>query len=709
MTRLGASGIEVVAAPHLTGDDDKEHRHLNRELSWLDFNERVLALAEDPQRPLLERVKFLAIFSQNLDEFFQIRVAGLKEQSSAGLVRQTHDEMTPQEQLSAIRERVTGLTARRSQLFNDEIIPALDKEAIRFATWSDLTSEDRLWLGEYFSARIFPVLTPLAVDPAHPFPFVSSLSLNLAVVASDPTASAPHFARVKVPPSLPRFVPLPDGERFVPLEELVAGRLEALFPGMEVLAHHPFRITRDADLEVEEDEADDLLAAIETSLRQRRRSPDAVRLELASGTSTYVTDLLTDELELERTDVYESPGLLDLSALWQIYALNRPHLKDEPWVPGTQARLADVSRDHPHGSKIFDVLKAGDMLVHHPYDSFATSVGLFIEQAALDPDVLAIKWTLYRTSGPPSPIIRNLIHAAEAGKQVVALVELKARFDEEANIAWAHALEEAGVHVVYGVVGLKTHAKIALVVRQEGDELVRYTHVGTGNYNPNTATVYEDIGVLSADQDVGADLSDLFNFLTGYSRQRAFRKLLVAPLMLREQILDLISREAKRGDGRIVMKLNGLADVEIIDALYDASQRGAEIDLIIRGVCGLRPGAPGLSERIRVRSILGRFLEHSRIFRFGRDAVDTEYYIGSADLMERNLSRRVEALLPVTDAVSRARIDEILEVELSDDALAWELSADGTWHRVANATDVDAHGRFRELALARARSADADG
>jgi polyphosphate kinase len=707
--------IEVVAAPHL-GPAEK---YLNRELSLLDFQARVLALAEDTNRPLLERAKFLAIFSENVDEFFQVRVAGLKAQKQAGIGRSANEALTPAEQLGLIRERVIDLTARRDLLFVDEVAPALQKEGITFVAWQELSDHEQTSLADYFDNKIHPVLTPLAVDPGHPFPYISNLSLNLAVVISDPTDPEPRFARVKVPPSLHRFIALPDGERFLPFEQLIAARLESLFPGMQIVGHHPFRVTRNADLEVEEDEADDLLAAIEGGLRQRRRSPHVVRLEIGTGLADYVRELLLDELELADSDVYSGPAPLDLTGLWEVYSLDRPELKDEAWTPVTHPRLAGIRKRRVTGpgttvpdhrpaafadhdpTTIFDILRAGDVLVHHPYDSFPTSIETFIEQAADDSRVLAIKWTLYRTSGGDSPIIRNLIRAAENGKQVVALVELKARFDEEANIAWARALEEAGVHVVYGLVGLKTHAKIALVVRQEGDRLVRYTHVGTGNYNPNTATVYEDVGVLSADAEVGADLSDLFNFLTGYSRQRSFRNILVAPLILRDQLLDLIAQESARSNGRIVIKINHLVDPAMIDALYTASQRGARIDLIVRGTCSLRPGVPDLSENIKVRSILGRFLEHSRIFRFGADPKEATYYIGSADLMGRNLDGRVEVLLPITDPVLKVRLAEILDVSMNDDALAWELQPDGEWKRAHGGRDFDAHSELQQLAVRR--------
>ncbi len=722
MTHLGTT--EVVAAPHFGSDG-----LLNRELSWLDFNERVLSLADEPERPLLERTRFLAIFSANLDEFFQVRVAGLAEQVRLGIRTPSPDGLTPTEQLAAIRARVSVLCARQQRIFAQEIAPDLEKERIRFVEWSECDDDDRRWLSSFFQRQIFPVLTPLAVDPAHPFPYISNLSLNLAVVVSDPTEPHSRFARVKVPPSLPRFIALPDGERFMPLEELIAGRLDALFPGMDVLEHHAFRVTRNADLDVEEDEAEDLLEAIELGLRQRRLSPHVVRLEVADGLPDKVKEVLLDELDLDDSSVYACSGMLDLGGLASLYPLDRPDLKEPDWAPTTQTRLANVRRrallpprevgtstvvdpsrrpvaaELDEGRSIFDVLRDGDVLVHHPYDSFASSVETFIEQAADDPAVLAIKWTLYRTSGPPSPIVRNLIRAAEAGKQVVALVELKARFDEAANILWARALEEAGVHVVYGVVGLKTHAKIALVVRQEKDHIARYTHVGSGNYNPNTATIYEDIGVLSADPDVGADVSDLFNFLTGYSRQRAFRRLCVAPYGMRDQLLDLIRREEKQADrGHIVMKVNNLVDPQVIEALYSASSAGTQVDLIVRGVCCLRPGVEGLSENIRVRSILGRYLEHSRIFRFGAAPDEADYFVGSPDVMGRNLDGRVEVIAPVTEPALRERIEEILTTNMADDVQSWELTPDGSWARRVTTDGVATHARLRELALARAHS-----
>ncbi|MEA2521184.1 MAG: polyphosphate kinase [Actinomycetota bacterium] len=673
-------------------------RFLNRELSWLEFNARVLALAEDAGIPLLDRVKFLAIYAQGLDEFFQIRVAGLQEQRDAGVVTATPEGSTPGEQLDAIRVRVEGLRHRADRVLEADLIPALEKADIRVVTWDQLAPDERDHLATEFQDRIFPVLTPLSVDPAHPFPYISSLSLNLAAVVRDPMTGGRRFARVKVPPLLPRFVPLPDTGRFIPLEQVIAANLGELFPGMEIIGHHVFRITRDADVELEEDEAEDLLEAVETVLRRRRRGATPVRLEVDSTITDEVRGLLLRELDLDPDEVYVAEGLLDLGGLWSFVELDRPDLKMAPWTPVTPARLAG---DGEHPADIFEVLRGGDLLVHHPYDSFQASMVAFIEQAARDPNVLAIKQTLYRTSAD-SPIVRALIRAAEVGKQVVALVELKARFDEQANITWARALEQAGVHVVYGVVGLKTHAKVCLVVRREEGGVRRYGHIGTGNYNPSTARLYEDVGVLTADRQLGSDLTDLFNLLTGYSRQREYGKLLVSPVTLRPRLEELIAEQIDRDDGRITLKMNSLVDPDIIDALYLASQAGVRIDLLIRGICCLRPGVPGLSDGIRVRSLVGRFLEHSRIFRFGPPG-DARYFIGSADLMPRNLDRRVEAAAPVEDGALRARLDQIIEASLEDDTLAWELEPDGSWQRVRTERGMDAQEHLMALATQRSR------
>jgi polyphosphate kinase len=679
-----------VAAPEPT--------YFNREVSWLDFNGRVLALAENQGIPLLERLKFLAIFDNNLDEFFQVRVAGLKEQLVSGIHVQSPDGLTPGEQIEQIRERVLALDERVTRVFVDDLLPQLRSEGILILGWDELSSADREHLSEVFARDVFPVLTPLSVDTAHPFPYISNLSLNLAVVVRDPTTRHTRFARLKVPAILPRYLRLEDRLAFVPLDQVIAAQLEELFPGMEIVSTHTFRITRNADLELEEDEADDLLVAVEENLRQRRLSPMVVRLEVDQAIGERSLSLLMRELGLQPNDVYEVRRQLGLQGLWELYDIDRPDLKEPPWNPTTQARLVPVDgtpRD------LFAEIRAGDILVHHPYDSFHTSVAAFVDRAARDPHVLAIKQTLYRTSGRESPIVRSLIRAANSGKQVAALVELKARFDEEANINWARVLEEAGVHVVYGLVGLKTHSKVTLVVRREGDQLRRYVHVGTGNYNPATATIYEDVGLLSADPDLGTDVTDLFNFLTGYSRQVDYRRLLVAPLTLRRRLTEMIEAQARPG-GRIILKMNSLVDVRMIRTLYDASQAGAEIDLIVRGVCCLKPGVEGLSERIRVRSLVGRFLEHSRIFRFGADAEGPEYYIGSADLMPRNLDNRVEAVVPVLDPDLRASVQEILDVELSDDVLAWELGPDGEWTKVPTVHGIETHVRLEEFALARA-------
>ncbi|MCC5948322.1 MAG: RNA degradosome polyphosphate kinase [Nitriliruptoraceae bacterium] len=681
------------------GDDPDAVRYLNRELSWVQFNERVLALAEDPELELLERAKFLAIFQSNLDEFYQVRVAGLKEQVAAEATGRNPDGISPADQLAAIDALVTTLARRHATIFREELVPALAEQGIRFADWTTLSDQDRRHLVAIFEERVFPVLTPLAVDPAHPFPYISNLSMNLAVLVRDPSSEQTRFARVKIPPVLPRFLVMPDGERFVPLEQVIGAHLDRLFPGLEVVEHHVFRVTRNADFEVEEEEADDLLQAIESELT-RRRFGRVVRLEVEPDMTPTALELLIRELAIATDDVIELVGPLDLSGLWALYDLDRPDLKQPAFVATTQPRLTP-----PAGEELdlFGTLREGDVLVQHPYDSFTTSVQAFIETAARDPNVLAIKQTLYRTSGPGSPIIRALLDAAEEGKQVVALVELKARFDEEANIEWARALEEAGVHVAYGVVGLKTHTKIALVVRSESGRVRRYAHIGTGNYNDKTARVYEDVGLLTADPDLGADLSDLFNVLTGYSRQSEYRKLLVAPTSFRSRMLELIARETAADDGHILLKMNSLVDREIIDALYDASSAGTQVELIVRGICCLRPQVPGLSETITVRSVVGRYLEHSRVFRFGSASRGYDYIIGSGDLMPRNLDRRVEALTPVEDPVLEERLEEVLQVALSDDMLAWELGPDAVWHRVPTAEGIESHLTLQRRAQQRGR------
>jgi len=656
-----------------------QHRYLNRELSWVDFNARVLALAADTSLPLLERAKFLAIFASNLDEFYMVRVAGLKRRDEMGLTVRSADGLTPREQLRRLEDRTRQLATRHALVFLDSVRPALAEQGIYFVGWADLSDTERADLSTYFQEQVFPVLTPLAVDPAHPFPFVSGLSLNLAVTVKTPEDGGQHFARVKVPDNVDRFVRLNsnDGQtetiRFLPMEELIAAFLPALFPGMEIVERHAFRITRNADMDVE-DRDEDLLQALERELARRRFGPP-VRLEISGDMSEHMMGLLLRELDVDPGDVVQLPGLLDLSALWQVYAVDRPALKDPPFVPATNPAFAE--RETP--KSIFATLRDGDVLVHHPYESFSTSVQRFIEQAAADPHVLAIKQTLYRTSGD-SPIVNALIEAAAAGKQVVALVELKARFDEKANIKWARALEDAGVHVVYGLVGLKTHCKTCLVVRREGSTIRRYCHIGTGNYNPKTARLYEDVGLLTAAPDIGADLTDLFNSLTGYSRKVGYRNLLVAPEGIRKGILECIERETAahregRG-GRIRIKANAIVDEGIIDGLYRASQSGVRVEVVVRGICALRPGVEGFSENITVRSILGQFLEHSRVMHF--EAID-EFWIGSADMMHRNLDRRVEVMAQVKDRRLTGYLNEVFESAMHPSTRCWELGSDGNW------------------------------
>jgi polyphosphate kinase len=672
-------------------------RFENRELSWLEFNARVLALAEDPEVPLLERVRFIAIYSNNLDEFFQVRVAGLHEQLEMGAPAGP-DGLFAAEVLTAIQARVRTLSTRRNRILTKGILPALAKKDIRIVSWADLSKADRLAMRHRFEEQIFPVLTPLAVDPAHPFPYLSDLSLSLAIVVRDPETRQRRFARVKVPQNLPRFVAVRDGVRYIPIEQVVAAHIDRLFPGMEIIAQHPFRVTRDADMEVEADEAEDLLSAIEESVRRRQRSLEAVRVEVDPSMPKSIVALLLEELDLTSRDVYVTKPFVGVGSLMELTTIDRPDLRYEPWTSVTQRRLAPVLR----GTRtIFDVIAEGDLLVQHPYDSWDTSVAAFLDAAAKDPRVLAVKQTLYRTSLKDSPVIQALVRAAAAGKQTVAMVELKARFDEQANIEWARILEEAGVHVVYGVVGLKTHAKLSMVVREEDGKIRRYCHVGTGNYHPGTATAYEDIGLMTADPEIGADVSDLFNYITGYSRQDGYRRVLVAPLGLRRQLLAMIHEETAAGaDGRIVMKMNSLVDPTMIDALYDASAAGVRIDLIVRGACCLRANVPGLSDNIRVRSLVGRFLEHSRVFRFGSDRRGARYYIGSADLMQRNLDHRVECVAPVLDQDLTIHLQEILRLELEDDALAWELGAKG-WSKVPSRQGVDANEALMELARSR--------
>lgn len=678
-------------------------RFANRELSWLDFNRRVLALAEDEHLPLLERAKFLAIFHQNLDEFFQVRVAGVLGQVVAGVRDRTADGLSPTEQLLAIRHRLGTILEDADAVWADQLVDDLADAGIRFVGWNELDGATQSSMTELFERRLFAALTPLTVDPAHPFPYISNLSLNLGVMVRDPGIGEVRFGRVKLPTLVPRFLACPDGVRFLPLEDLIAAHLSRLFVGLEIVHHFTFRVTRNADLELEEDEAEDLLAAVELEIR-RRRFGNAVRLQVSDDAPPEGIELLCDELSLGAESVDQSAVPMDLGGLWGVYGIDRGELKFPDHPALTQRRLLG---DEDVSLNVRSVIAAGDVLVHHPYDSFATSTEAFIRQAANDPSVAAIKMTLYRTAGG-SPIVAALIKAAESGKQVVALVELKARFDEENNIEWARRLETAGVHVVYGVLGLKTHTKIALVVRNEADGGVRlYSHVGTGNYNHKTARIYEDYGLLTCNEEVGADLAELFHVLTSGSQHGRYRHLLVAPDHLRPRLSELIAGEIAAGPvaGSITMKMNSLVDPGLIDELYRASQAGIRVDLVIRGICCLRPGVPGLSETITVRSIVGRYLEHSRVYRFANGAGPGQpaLYIGSADLMPRNLDRRVEAVVPILDDALRARIDRNLELTLADDVLSWELGADG-WQRVDTKVGIETHLAIRDDCLERGSS-----
>ncbi len=669
-----------VEPPYVADDDALPvDRFLDRELSWLAFNERVLELAEDPMLPLLERVRFAAIFASNLDEFFMVRVAGLKRRIAAGVAVPSVSGSTPRDVMSTVLSRSADLMQRSGHLFHDELVPTLGKAGIELLRWPDLTGEEQVEARELYVRRIYPVLTPLAVDPAHPFPYISGLSLNLAVGVRNPESGKTHFARVKIPPIFPRWLPLGE-ERFVALEDVIGAHLDLLFPGMEVVDHHAFRVTRNEDLEVEEDDAENLLKALEKELLRRRFGPP-VRLEVEEDIAPHVLELLVSELDVTEAEVVSLAGPLDLRGLTAIADLDRVELKFPRFVPGTHPDLAAVETASP--ADLFSALSERDVLLHHPYDSFATSVQRFIEQAAADPQVLAIKQTLYRTSGD-SPIIDALIDAAEAGKQVLVLVELKARFDEQANIRWARKLEHAGCHVVYGLLGLKTHCKLALVVRDEPDGLRRYTHIGTGNYNPKTARLYEDFGLLTSNDDIADDVTDLFNNLSGYSRRSQYRGLLVAPSGVRTGIGERIAREVEHHDAgrpaRIRIKCNALVDESIVDALFQASRAGVPIEILTRSVCTLRPGVPGLSETVTVRSVLGRYLEHSRVLWF-ENGGDPEAWIGSADLMHRNLDRRVETLVRVPSSAHVRELGELLSLAFDDGTASWHLEADSTWTR----------------------------
>ena len=684
-----ADDFDDVLAPET--EDLPADRYLDRELSWLAFNQRVLELAEDPDVPLLERVNFLAIFASNLDEFFMVRVAGLKRRIVTGIAVPTNTGRSPQQVLDDISAMAHDLQERHERAFHDLIKPALDAEDIHIESWSDLGDIDRQPLDDFFSEQIFPVLMPLAVDPAHPFPYISGLSLNLSVRIRNPQTTAVEFARLKVPPILARFIQLPDDGsgrlRYIAIEDLISNHVQELFPGMEVLEHHEFRVTRNEDVEIEEDESENLIQALERELLRRRFGPP-IRLEITEDMDNVTLDLLISELGITENEVYRLPAPLGLTGLFEISHLDRPHLKYPPHLPITSTQfLPSEPTEEPD---IFRSIRAGDVLVHHPYESFATSVQAFLEHAAADPQVLAIKQTLYRTSGD-SPIIEALIRAAESGKSVLALVEIKARFDEQANISWAKKLEKSGVHVVYGLVGLKTHCKLALVIRQESDgTLGHYSHVGTGNYNPKTSRIYEDYGYFTADNQVGKELTRLFNELSGYAIEKKYRRMLVAPRYLRRGLLKHIKDEIKNQHAgkpaRIRLKLNSLVDEVIIDALYRASMAGVPVDIWVRGICALVPGQPGLSENITVKSVLGRYLEHSRIFWFENSGKPT-VYIGSADMMHRNLDRRVEALLHITDPLHIEQLDNQLTRGMSDDMQSWSLTTEGAWERHSYAED----------------------
>ncbi|GLJ61886.1 polyphosphate kinase [Microbacterium barkeri] len=677
---------EIVEAPDASLP---EHRFMDRELSWLAFNNRVLELAEDPALPLLERANFLAIFASNLDEFFMVRVAGLKRRIVTGLAVPTNVGTAPAKVLSNISELAHELQARHAAVWNDDLKPALSEAGIDFVRWDELTDSERADLYEYFQAQVFPVLMPLAVDPAHPFPYISGLSLNLAIRIRNARTGREEFARLKVPQMLPRLVQVPAKDdapgsiRYLALEDLIAENLADLFPGMEILDHHAFRLTRNEDVTIEEDESENLIQALEAELLRRRFGPP-IRLEITEDMDDVTLDLLIRELDISEQEVYRLPSPLDLRSLFSLGKIDRPELKFKPHLPVTPLAFQPADADSKHArADIFGAIRKGDVLVHHPYESFATSVQAFLEQAARDPHVLAIKQTLYRTSGD-SPIVQALIDAAEAGKQVLALVEVKARFDEANNIEWARKLEKAGVHVVYGLVGLKTHCKLALVIREEKGLLRHYTHVGTGNYNPKTSRIYEDLGLFTCDPDVGRDVTRLFNELSGYAIEKKFKRLLVAPLHLRKGLLRLIERERRNAlagkPAHVRIKVNSMVDEQIIDALYRASLAGVQVDVWVRGICSLRVDLPGVSDNIRVRSVLGRYLEHARIFAFANDG-DPEVYIGSADMMHRNLDRRVEALVRVAKPQHVKELQAFFDLGMDDASATWHLGAEGVWTR----------------------------
>lgn len=699
--------FDMENAPELVAE-----RYLDRELSWLAFNQRVLELAEDPRLPVLERANFLAIFASNLDEFFMVRVAGLKRRILTGLAVPTNVGRSPHDVLNDISTKAKELQDRHARAYQELVRPAMAEAGIRVVEWEDLGDREVRHLHDYFSRQIFPVLMPLAVDPAHPFPYISGLSLNLSVRVRNSRTGRQEFARVKVPQMLHRFVRVDPDEtiedaRYIALEDLIANHLGDLFPGMEIVEHHVFRVTRNEDVEIEEDETENLLQALEKELLRRRFGPP-IRLEITDHMDDVTLGLLSRELDVPEQGIFRLPGPLDLSGLFDLARLDRPELHYPTHVPATARQL--MPSEPNLKADVFAAVSKQDVLVHHPYESFATSVQAFIEQAATDPDVLAIKQTLYRTSGD-SPIVEALIDAAESGKQVLALVEIKARFDEQANITWARKLEKAGVHVVYGLVGLKTHCKLALVIRQEKGGLRHYSHIGTGNYNPKTSRTYEDLGLLTADDQVGKDLTRLFNELSGYAIEKKFKRLLVAPLHLRRGLLKLIAAEVRNAEeGRpsgIRIKVNSMVDEAIIDALYRASNAGVPVDVWVRGICSLRPGIPGLSENIRVRSILGRYLEHSRIFSFLNDG-DPQVYIGSADMMHRNLDRRVEALVRLVDPAHLAEVDGLFDLAMDETTSSWWLDGDGEWtrHSIDDAGNplVDMQAQLMKQVAQRARS-----
>ncbi len=674
-------------------------RFSSRELSRLEFGARLLDLADDKNMPLLERCKYVAIFADMIDEFFQVRVVSLEDKVAAGVQTPSLDGMRPRQQLAAIRERVVSLVERQDRIVLDDLLPSLAANDITIVKVASLDEADRQALISYFDEHVYPVLTPLAVDPGHPFPMISNLSINIAVTVYDHDTKEERNARIKVPNSIARFLPVSNG-RYVLLEDLIIENLYRLFPGMSVGRADLFRVTRNADLTLHEDEADDLMVALEVELR-RRRFGEALRVEIQSGMSHDFLSLLRSELDIDKSNIYVTDAPLALHDLWNLYGIDRPDLKGDSWSPLTPKRLLSGDRV----ANVFDAISEGDILLHHPYESFTDSVEAFVAQAAADPAVVAIKQTLYRTSGD-SPIVAALIRAAEQGKQVVALVELKARFDEAANINWAKALEDAGVHVVYGIVGLKTHCKTILVVRNEGGATVRYAHIASGNYNSKTARAYEDFGLLTRDPVITHDVGELFNFLTGFAKNGNYEKIVVSPYMVRDRIIALINRQAERGsDGRIMLKVNGLTDPAVIDALYAASSAGVEIRLMVRTLCCIRPGVPGLSENIAVHSLVGEFLEHSRVFVFGREGDESHaVYMGSADMMERNLDRRVEVIVPVENDAIRKELVEAFEITWRDDVFSWVLGTDRRWRRVQSVNNFAAQSEFKRLALVESRS-----